>query len=64
VNINVLPINQPEVMIANAAQRFDSNGNLTDETSKELIRQLLYNLVDWTVRITQKQNASSVLVAG
>ena len=64
VNINVLPINQPEVMIANAAQRFDSNGNLMDETSKELIRQLLHNLVDWTVRITQKQNASSVLVAG
>jgi chromate reductase, NAD(P)H dehydrogenase (quinone) len=63
VNINVLPINQPEVMIANAAQRFDSNGNLTDETSKELIRQLLHNLVDWTVRITQKQNASSALVA-
>jgi len=62
VNINILPINQPEIMIANAAQRFDSDGNLTDETSKKLIRQLLENLVDWTARVGQKQSAS--LVAG
>ena len=62
VNINILPINQPEIMIANAAQRFDSDGNLTDETSKKLIRELLENLVDWTARVGQKQSAS--LVAG
>src|ERR1700720_1014231 len=26
-----VPINQPEVMIGNAAERFDANGNLTDD---------------------------------
>ena len=44
-------INKPEVMIASAAQRFDADGNLTDEKAKELIRQLLQNLVAWTRRL-------------
>jgi chromate reductase len=47
VFLNMYPINGPEVMIANAPQRFDENGNLTDETSKELISQLLQSLVTW-----------------
>jgi chromate reductase, NAD(P)H dehydrogenase (quinone) len=50
VFLNMFPINQPEVMIGNAAERFDKNGNLTDETSKEFIRQLLQKLVEWTRR--------------
>jgi len=40
--------NKPEVMIANAASRFDQNGNLTDEKTKEFIRQLIQSLVSWT----------------
>jgi chromate reductase, NAD(P)H dehydrogenase (quinone) len=48
VFLDMYPINGPEVMISNARQRFDENGNLTDETSRELIRQLLQNLVIWT----------------
>ena len=51
VFLNMFPVNQPEVMIGNAAQRFDDQGNLRDETSKKLIRQLLQNLVDWTQRL-------------
>jgi chromate reductase, NAD(P)H dehydrogenase (quinone) len=46
VFLNMFPINQPEVMIGHAAERFDKDGNLTDETSKELIRQLLQKLVE------------------
>ena len=53
VFLNMFPINQPEVMIANAHERFDSEGNLTHEATKEFIRQLLQNLVDWTRRIGQ-----------
>ena len=53
VFLNMFPINQPEVMIGNAAQRFDAHGNLTDETTKNLIRQLLQNLVDWTHRLAK-----------
>ncbi|HEX8650869.1 MAG TPA: NAD(P)H-dependent oxidoreductase [Pyrinomonadaceae bacterium] len=51
VFLNMFPINQPEVMIGNAAERFDAEGNLTDDTTKEFIRQLLRNLVEWTRRI-------------
>ena len=53
VYLNMFPINQPEVMIGNAAARFDKEGNLTDETTKDFIRQLLKNLVEWTRRIGQ-----------
>jgi chromate reductase, NAD(P)H dehydrogenase (quinone) len=48
VFLNMYPVNQPEVMIANAAQNFDAAGNLTNETTKSLIRRLLVNLVGWT----------------
>ena len=51
VFLNMFPVNQPEVMIANAAERFDAEGNLTDEKTKEFIRQLLQNLVEWTRRL-------------
>jgi len=55
VGLNVFPINQPEVMIANAAERFDADGNLTDETTKKHIRRLLESLAEWTGRIRQPQ---------
>ena len=38
VFLNMFPVNQPEVMIGNAHERFDAEGNLTDETTKEFIR--------------------------
>ncbi len=53
VFLNMFPINQPEVMIGNAQDRFDSQGNLNDDTTKDLIRQLLQNLVEWSRRIGQ-----------
>ena len=45
VFLNMDAVVQPEVAIANAPQRFDEQGNLTDETSKKLIGQLLQALV-------------------
>jgi chromate reductase, NAD(P)H dehydrogenase (quinone) len=47
VFLDMYPINGPEVMIANAAKRFDEEGNLTDATSRELIAQLLERLTKW-----------------
>jgi chromate reductase, NAD(P)H dehydrogenase (quinone) len=47
VFLNMHAVNKPEVMIGNASSRFDSQGNLTDETTKELIGQLLQNLVSF-----------------
>ena len=55
VFLNMFPINQPEVMIGNASERFDSQGNLTDDATKDFIRQLLQNLVEWARRIGQTE---------
>src|SRR5688500_15695681 len=51
VFLNMFPINQPEEMIAKAHERFDAEGNLTDEATRAFIRRLLQSLVDWTRRI-------------
>jgi chromate reductase len=51
VFLNVFAVNQPEVMIGNCASRFDEQGNLTDDQTKDMIRQLLQNLIAWTKRI-------------
>jgi chromate reductase, NAD(P)H dehydrogenase (quinone) len=61
VFLNMLPINQPEVMIGHAAERFDAEGNLTDEPTKDHIRRLLQNLMAWTRRIGQSQVMSENL---
>jgi chromate reductase len=53
VFLNAFAVNQPEVMVGNAAEHFDADGELTHETSKELIRQLLRNLADLARRIKQ-----------
>jgi len=52
VALNLFTLNQPEVVIADAAHRFDENGNLIHEPTKQLIQELLKNLVDWTRRIS------------
>ena len=51
VFLDMHPLNKPEVMISNAADRFDSSGNLVDGNSRELIGLLLQNLVQWTRRL-------------
>lgn len=60
VFLNVFPINQPEVMIGNASERFDANGNLTDDETRGFIRKLLQELVDWTARIQTPQAESQL----
>jgi chromate reductase len=55
VFLNVFPVNQPEVMIGNAAERFDAEGNLTNEATKDFIHQLLQNLVVWTRQLQQPE---------
>ncbi len=61
VFLNVHAINQPEVMIANAAQNFDAEGNLTNESTKNLIRQLLTNLVTRTRGLEQEKSAKAAV---
>ncbi|MBI5441657.1 MAG: NAD(P)H-dependent oxidoreductase [Deltaproteobacteria bacterium] len=53
VYLNMIVLNQPEVMIPLASERFDASGNLIDEKSKELIAALLVALVKWTRQLRQ-----------
>jgi chromate reductase, NAD(P)H dehydrogenase (quinone) len=54
VFLNMLPLNKPEVMIAQATGKFDADGNLTDEVARGLIRDLLVALAAWTRRLRGK----------
>jgi chromate reductase, NAD(P)H dehydrogenase (quinone) len=47
VFLNMHPLNQPEVMIGSAQEKFDANGNLTDEKTRQVIKNLLESLVSW-----------------
>jgi chromate reductase, NAD(P)H dehydrogenase (quinone) len=49
--LNAMPLNRPEVMIGQAQNKFDADGNLTDEPTREFIRKLLVALRDWTDRL-------------
>lgn len=54
VFLNMHPINRPEVMLSDAPYNIDTNGNVTNETTRKLIRQLLEALAAWTKRLAQK----------
>ncbi len=51
VFLNACLVNKPEVMIGSAATRFDEQGNLTDEATREMVRKLLASLADWARRL-------------
>lgn len=59
--LNMYPMNGPEVMIANAPDRFDTQGQLTDERTRGLIRQLLDGLVQWSLRLGNEPSRIPVL---
>ena len=54
VFLNMFPLNRPEVMIGKAAEKFDENGNLTDEQTREFIGKMLVSLVEWTQQLAKK----------
>jgi chromate reductase len=45
VTLNMPVVNQPEVMIGNAAQRFQPDGSLTDQATRQFIQALLEALL-------------------
>ena len=52
--LNAMPLNRPEVMIGQAQNKFDADGNLTDEAAKGFIRDLMANLTSWARQIGSK----------
>ncbi|HVF47065.1 MAG TPA: NAD(P)H-dependent oxidoreductase [Pyrinomonadaceae bacterium] len=52
VFLNMHPLNRPEVMVGSCADKFDANGNLTDQSTKDHIQKQIVALVEWTKRLS------------
>lgn len=47
VDLNMYPINQPQLLVAKAEEKFDGGLGLTDKRSLNLLRELLVALIQW-----------------
>lgn len=45
---------QPEILVYRAHEKFDEQGRLTDEKTREFVGKLLRELADWTRRLRQE----------
>jgi chromate reductase, NAD(P)H dehydrogenase (quinone) len=52
VFLNAHVLNKPEVMIGPAGSAFDKEGNLTDEATRNIIRQQLEALAAWAQKLS------------
>ncbi len=55
VHSNVLVLNKPEVYIQRAYEKFDAQGRLKDEATREHVRALVAALVAWTRRLSPER---------
>lgn len=51
IGLNACAVNQPQVMIASAAQKFDAEGHLSDAAARDLIVKLIEALVGLARRL-------------
>ncbi len=51
LSVDLRFVTRPEVLIASAAERFDAEGRLVNEQSRQLIAKLLVALRDWTLQL-------------
>lgn len=51
VSVNMYAVNQPQVMIGGAPQKFDAAGKLIDQASRDLIAQLLTALRELAIKL-------------
>jgi len=54
VFLTCFALNQPEVMVPFAQEKIDRDGMVTDQKTREKIRELLESLVAWTKRLKQE----------
>lgn len=52
--INMMLLGRPEVHVSRVQDKFDTNGRLIDETTRESLQNLMLALADW-VRLLQKR---------
>jgi chromate reductase len=51
VDIDMYPINTPQLLVGDAETKFDKNLTLTHDQTRKILRDLLVSLVDWTRRL-------------
>jgi chromate reductase len=51
VDLNMYPINRPQLLVANAKDKFNEDLQLTDEESLQTLRDVLTSLVEWTRKL-------------
>lgn len=49
---------EPQMLVSNARERFDKNGNLTDRETRERLSRFLNALVEWTERFEGARESS------
>ena len=47
----MIAMNKPEILIQKAGEKFDKDGNLTDESTKEHLKKFLSAFSDWIIRV-------------
>lgn len=50
---NMLTLNRPEVLIAGAGEKFDKDGRLIDERSRNQVKNLLEAFVKWVIQLNK-----------
>ena len=51
IDLNMYPINRPQLMVADAKDKFSEDLQLTDEESRQTLRDVLSSLLDWTRKL-------------
>jgi chromate reductase, NAD(P)H dehydrogenase (quinone) len=51
VFLDMHPVNTPEMMVPIAAEAFDTEGRLKDQKARDLVKELLVALYEWTIRL-------------
>ncbi len=52
VYVNMFPVQQPEFYLSNVTDKFNPQGDLTDEETKGKIKELWTAFVDWTRKVS------------
>ena len=60
VDLNMHPINRPLLLVANEDEKFDANMKLVDQQVRETLRNLISQLVEWTLKIQPSLTMVSV----
>jgi hypothetical protein len=50
------PLPQPELLVSRANEKFDTEGKLTDETTREHLRKFLEAFRAWTLQFKSSQS--------